>query len=171
MTTDQEGGIAELAITLAATKLGVEVYRPAIEGGRYDLIFGHGSSLMRVQCKWAPLERDVIVVRCYSCRRGPDGLLKRMYEPGEIDAFAAYCATNDTCYFLPYELFSRRAHISLRLRPARNNQSVGINWAKEFEFGATLGAVGAVAQLGERRHGMAEATGSSPVGSTLALDV
>ena len=167
MTTDQKGGIAELAIALAATRLGVEVYRPVVEGGRYDLIFAVGSSLMRIQCKWAPLKRDVIVVRCYSSRRGPRGLLKRIYEPGEIDAFAAYCAANDTCYFLPYELFSRRAHVSLRLHPTRNNQSTGINWARDFEFGATLCGVGAVAQLGERQHGMLEATGSSPVGSTL----
>ena len=167
MTTDQKGGIAELAITMAATKLGVEVYRPAIEGGRYDLIFAIGSRLVRVQCKWAPLERDVVVVRCYSSRRGRDGLLRRVYEPGEIDAYAAYCLANDTCYFLPYELFHRRTQVTLRTEPTRNNQSLGVNWAKDFEFEATLARVGAVAQLGERRHGMAEATGSSPVGSTL----
>jgi PD-(D/E)XK nuclease superfamily protein len=165
MTTDQKGGIAELAIALAAAKLGVEVYRPLVEGGRYDLIFGIHGRLLRVQCKWAPLERDVVVIRCYSSRRNRGGLLRRKYEPGEIDAFAAYCPGTDMCYFLRYELFSGRTQIALRLRPARNNQSAGVNWAKDFELAATLGALGAVAQLGERRHGMAEATGSSPVGS------
>src|SRR4051794_15299449 len=39
MTTDQKGAIAELAIQLAATKLGIDVYRPVAEGGRYDMIF------------------------------------------------------------------------------------------------------------------------------------
>ena len=43
---------------------------------------------------------------------------------------------------------------------------MGVNWAESFEFGATLTQFGAVAQLGERRHGMAEARGSSPLGST-----
>src|SRR5215203_2910941 len=38
MTTDQKGAIAELAIQLAATKLGIEVYRPVAEGGRFDMI-------------------------------------------------------------------------------------------------------------------------------------
>jgi hypothetical protein len=38
MTTDQKGAIAEAAIALAAMKLGVDVYRPLGEGGRYDLI-------------------------------------------------------------------------------------------------------------------------------------
>jgi hypothetical protein len=150
---------------LAATRLGVEVYRPLIEGGRYDLIFAVGERLFRVQCKWAPLEREVIVIRCYSSRRNRDGLLRRRYEAGKIDAFAGYCPDNDMCYFLPYDLFSGRTQIALRLRPARNNQSSGINWAKDFELVTTLRALGAVAQLGERRHGMAEVTGSSPVGS------
>jgi hypothetical protein len=113
----------------------------------------------------APLEREVVVIRCYSTRRNRDGLLRRRYEPGEIDAFAGYCPDNDMCYFLPYELFSGRTQIALRLRPARNKQSSGINWAKDFELAARLRALGAVAQLGERRHGMAEVTGSSPVGS------
>jgi PD-(D/E)XK nuclease superfamily protein len=169
MTTGQKGGIAELAIALAAVRLGVEVYRPLVEGGRYDLIFGVGRRLIRVQCKWAPREGDVVMVRCYSCRRSRDGLLKRSYEPGEVDAFAAYCAEVDRCYFLPYERFSGRAHISLRLSPTKNNQSSRVNWASSFEFGATLGAdLGAIAQLGERRHGMAEVTGSSPVGSIVS---
>jgi PD-(D/E)XK endonuclease len=39
MTTDQKGAIAERAIQLAATRLGIDVYRPVAEGGRYDMIF------------------------------------------------------------------------------------------------------------------------------------
>ena len=40
-----------------------------------------------------------------------------------------------------------------------------VNWAEEYEFAATLGVPGAVAQLGERERGTLEVTGSSPVGS------
>ena len=42
----------------------------------------------------------------------------------------------------------------------------GLNWAEDFEFGATLARFGAVAQLGERDAGSVEAAGSSPAGST-----
>src|SRR5215475_14678814 len=49
MTTDQKGAIAELAIQLAATKLGIDVYRPVAEGGRYDMIFDLEDRLVRVQ--------------------------------------------------------------------------------------------------------------------------
>ncbi len=86
MTTDQKGNIAEAAIALAAIKLGIDVYRPVGE------------------CKWAARQDDVIVVRCYSACRARSGFLKRIYSCTEIDAFAAYCADLDTCYFLPIEL-------------------------------------------------------------------
>jgi hypothetical protein len=171
MTTDQKGGIAELAVALAAVRLGVEVYRPVVEGGRYDLIFTLGSGLVRVQCKWAARDGEVVVVRCYSSRRNREGLVRRKYAPGEIDAFAAYCAEIDRCYFLPYDLFARRSQIVLRLVPTRNNQSAGINWARDFELAATLTAPGAVAQLGEHSAGSRKVTGSNPVGSTPTLEV
>jgi len=62
MTTDQKGAIAEACIVAAALKLGVEVYRPVAEGGRYDMIFDIGSRLLRVQCKWAASVNQVLVV-------------------------------------------------------------------------------------------------------------
>jgi prevent-host-death family protein len=165
LTTDQKGAIAELKIASRAAELGIGVWS-AYTIERYDLIFDLRPKLLRVQCKWAARYGDVIVVRCYRNRRNRDGLLKRLYSSDEIDAFAAYCAEVDECYLLPIDVFSGRVAIQLRLEPARNNQNLGINWAKEYEFAATLGAQGAIAQLGERRLGRAEATGSSPVSST-----
>jgi PD-(D/E)XK endonuclease len=167
LTTDQKGAIAELAIAKAALELKIDVYRPVAEGGRYDLIFDLVDRLVRVQCKWAPRHGDVIVVRCYSTRRTRDGLIRRHYAPGQVDAFAAYCPELDRCYFLPYDLFPRRSQVQLRVSQSRNNQRLRINWAEDYEFAATLGRVpGAIAQLGERRHGMAKVAGSSPAGST-----
>lgn len=150
LTTDQKGNIAELAIAAEAIALGLDVYRPVGEGGRYDMIFEIADQLWRVQCKWAPREGEVILLRCYSCRRNREGLLRRKYAKGEIDAFAAYCPDVDRCYFLPYAAFAGRSQVLLRLAPSKNNQAQGINWAKDYEFAATLGAPGAIAQLGER---------------------
>jgi PD-(D/E)XK endonuclease len=167
MTTNQKGAVAELAIALAAVKLGVEVYRPLAEGGRSDLIFEVDGRLLRVQCKWASRRGEAVVVRCYSSRRNRAGLLRRIYAAGEIDAFAAYCPELDRCYFLPYELFEGRTEINLRLTPTPNNQQLKVNWASSYEFEATLsGDPGAIAQLGERRRGTPKVTGSNPVGST-----
>jgi PD-(D/E)XK endonuclease len=166
MTTDQKGAIAELAIQLAAVKLGIEVYRPVAEGGRFDMILAPDTRLIRVQCKWARRYDDVVIVRCYSSRRGREGLLRRLYTADEIDAFAAYCEELDRCFFIPIELFPRASQIMLRLSPTRNNQRRKINWADDFDFAARLkDPQGAVAQLGERSDGIRKVRGSSPLGS------
>jgi hypothetical protein len=154
MTTDQKGAIAELAIQLAATKLGIDVYRPVAEGGRYDMIFDLGEKLWRVQCKWAKRYDEVITVRCYSARRTRDGLQRRLYTADEVDAFAAYCAEVDRCFWLPYDNFPNQSQVFLRLAASRNNQRRKINWADDFDFAATLRPhQGAVAQLEERLAG------------------
>ena len=101
LTTDQRGAIAELAIARRAIEMGVEVYRPVVEGGRYDLIFGLGRTLLRVQCKWTRRKRDVIPVPFYSSRRTADGLRRRVYSAVEIDAVAAYCPDVERCFLLP----------------------------------------------------------------------
>jgi hypothetical protein len=168
LTTDQKGAIAEAEITIAAVKLGIGVFKPVVEGERYDLVFDFRPRLVRVQCKWASLYRDVIVVRCYSARRNRAGLLRRGYSLDEVDGFAAYGPDTDRCYYLPIERFHPRKEIHLRVSPTRNNQRLGVTWAEDFEFAATLAQPqGAVAQLGERMPGRHEGTGSSPVGSTL----
>ena len=166
LTPDQKGAIAETAIVAHAARIGIDVYRPVSEGGRYDMIFDLAGQLTRVQCKWAARHGHVIAVRCYSCRRARDGMIRRFYTAEEIDAFAAYCAELDRCFFLPFDAFPRRSQVHLRLSPARNNQQAGVHWASDFEFGATLARYGAIAQLGERLSGTQKVAGSSPAGST-----
>ena len=92
-------------------------------------------------------------MRCYRNRRNRDGLLRQFYSPDDIDAYAAYCKELDLCYLLPIERFRQQIAIQLRLKPTKNHQHLRINWARDFEFAATLGAAGAVAQLGERLAG------------------
>jgi len=134
LSTDQKGAVAELAIARTAIELGIDVYRPMGDGTRCDLIFDFGDCLDRVQCTWAPLRGDVIVVRMYSSRRAADGLRRRAYEPGEIDALAAYCPQLDQCFYLPFEHLTARLQVSLRRAPSRNNQASGVNWAADFAF-------------------------------------
>ena len=137
LTTNQLGAIAEAEIVSAALKLGIGVFS-AVHDERYDLVFDVRPQLLRVQCKTAALSRDVIVIRCYSCRRNAGGLLKRLYTSDEIDAVAAYCGELDRSFFVPAERIDGRSHIQLRLCAPLNNQKIGINWADDFDFAATL---------------------------------
>jgi PD-(D/E)XK endonuclease len=141
LTTDQKGAIAEAVVTAVAIKLGVGVYKPVFEGGRYDLILDLGERLLRVQCKWAPRDGDVVLIRCRSCRRAREGLRYRGYTAAEVDAIAAYCPQLDRCYLIPPVLFDGRKQLYLRLAPSRNNQKAGVNWASDFDYEARLMAL------------------------------
>ena len=158
-TSDQKGAHE-------AVKLGIEVYKPVMDGSRCDFILADADCrLIRAQCKWARRVGDVIAVRCYSSRRSASGFVKRPYTPSEVDALVAYCPELDRCYYLPLENFPGRVQIQLRLARAKNNQRSGIHWAEDYELAARLCRPGAVAQLGERVTGSHEVRGSIPLGS------
>jgi hypothetical protein len=166
LTTDQKGALAEQAIALEAMRHEAGVLRPLADE-RYDLIFDLRPRLLRIQCKWAVHRGDVVVITCRTNRRGPEGFIPRCYGEGEIDAIAAYCETIGTCFLLPVEMSVNRSAVQLRLAPTQNNQRRRVNWARDFELGATLQTLrGPIAQLGERAHGMREVGGSIPPGST-----
>jgi hypothetical protein len=137
LTTDQKSVVAEMAIAHAALELGVGVSRP-LGDQRYDLIFDFGAKLLRVQCKWASRHGDVVIVRCYSARRNADGLVRRLYNRNEVDAFAAYCAELRCCHFLPVDCVPPGGTVQLRIAKSLNNQELGVRWAKQYEFAATL---------------------------------
>ena len=88
------------------------------------------------------------------------------YSREEVDLVAGYCTDTERCYALSPDMFEGHAAISLRLSPTRNNQLVGVNWARDFEFERLdWSTLGAIAQLGERDAGSVEVAGSSPAGS------
>jgi prevent-host-death family protein len=159
--SNHKGNVAEAAIAFHAAKLGIEVLRPQLEHGRYDLAFDLGSKFLRVQCKWAGLKPDgsVVPVQISGSRHTPGGYVRSTYSADEIDAVAVYCEALDECYLLPVGLVAGRNALHLRLTPPRNAQRAALNWAADYRLGA-------VAQREERRRGTAEAGGSSPPSST-----
>ena len=157
-TSNDKGNIAEAAVVFHAARAGIPVFRPLTEHGRTDLVLDDGRRLLRVQCKWASRDGEIVVVRLTNTRRSASGYVRTTYAKGEIDAVAAYCAETDACYLLPIDLVAGMRQISLRLAPARNGQIASVHFAADYRLGA-------VAQLGERRHGMAEVRGSSPLSS------
>jgi PD-(D/E)XK endonuclease len=166
LSSDQKGAIAEAAIALAATRLGIDVYKALSDGTRADLVFDVGEQLLRVQCKWAPLHGDVVVVRCYSSRRTATGLKRTKYTNDEIDAIGAYCAALDRSFIVPASRCADRSQFDLRISPTRNSQRARINWVDDFALERlACGSSGAIAQLGERLRGTQEVAGSSPAGS------
>ena len=160
LNSNDKGNIAEAAIALEAIKLGVDVLKPVAEHGRYDLAFDLGHRIVRVQCKWARLDGEVICAHLSGFRQTTNGPVRTTYSADEIDAVALYCDELERVYLVPIEVVDGQSAVQLRLSPPKNGQRAAINWAQRYLLS------GAVAQLGERRHGMAEVRGSSPLSST-----
>jgi len=162
LDSNRKGAIAEAEIAAAAVHLGVPILKPVAEHGRYDLGLEIGDRIWRVQCKWGRLDPKghVIAVNVSTSRCTPRGYVRTKYTAEEIDLVGVYCQELDRCYVVPMSLAADRFMLHLRITPPANGQRASINLAEDFEF------TGAVAQLEERRHGMAEARGSSPLSST-----
>ncbi len=165
VNSNDKGNVAELAIAAEAARLGLSVLRPMTERERYDLVFGVGGRLFRVQCKWGAHQGDIVLVRLRSSYHSPTrGYVTATYDESEIDLVAVYCGALDRCYLLPIKLVAGLGVVSLRLGEPRNGQRAALNWATEYEF------PGAVAQLEERVAGSDEVRGSSPLSSTSTND-
>ena len=160
LSPNQKGALAEERLAAEGILAGLLVARP-IMPARCDLIFGFPDGrLDRVQCKWGRLLDDVVVVNTITCRHSPTrGYIRTGYSSDQVDAFGIYCGGLQRCYYVPVALVVGKAELRLRLTAPRNNQQIGVTMAADYEFGA-------VAQLGERCHGMAEVRGSSPLSST-----
>jgi prevent-host-death family protein len=164
LTSNDKGNIAEAAITLEALKLGIEVLKPVAEHVRYDVAFDFGHRILRVQCKWARLNGAVVCAHLVGFRQTAKGAVRSTYSADEIDAVALYCDELKRVYLVPIKVVDGQSAIQLRLSPPKNAQRAAINWAERYSLS------GAVAQLGERCHGMAEVRGSSPLSSIAQPD-
>ena len=118
MNSNVKGAVAEQAIVLAATKLGVPVLRPVAEHGRTDLALEISGDLFRVQVKWGRLSpaRDVVIAALATSRCTPRGHVRSTYTEHEVDLFAVYCGDLDRCFLLPAGRWQQDL-VHLRLTP------------------------------------------------------
>jgi prevent-host-death family protein len=161
-SSNHKGAVAEAAIAYEATKLGVEVLKPQSDHCRYDLVFDIAGRLYRVQCKTAQRRGEVVVINLVSSWPTANGYIHNKYEPGEVDFIAAHFHESGSNFLLPFDFVSGMSAIQLRLSPPKNAQRAAVHFAADHQLS------GAIAQLGERVHGMHEVAGSSPAGSTVA---
>jgi prevent-host-death family protein len=161
LTSNDKGNIAEAAIALEAIRHSIDVLKPVAEHGRYDLLFDLGDRVMRVQCKWGSLDRDlgVVCARIGGSRYTPNGYVTSTYSIDEIDAIAVYCGELEQTFLVPIHVAAGKRQLHLRLEPPRNRQRASINLASDYRLGA-------IAQLGERSAGSRKVVGSSPTSST-----
>ncbi len=87
-----------------------------------------------MQVKYTTSDGTVVTVRCRS-HSLTNGRIKRTkhYTATTIDWLAVYDATTDRCYYVPAaELAGGRYELTLRLKPAKNNQRLRIRYASDY---------------------------------------
>jgi PD-(D/E)XK endonuclease len=81
---------------------------------------------------------------------------KRIYSKhvifDEIDIYAVYCPETEQVYYVPVDEINKSAvKLNLRVAPAKNGQSLGIQWAKDFDNPRQIAPFGKLATASRRQ--------------------
>lgn len=132
-----KGNLTELECLAAFTKIGAVVSIPFGEDSRYDFIADINGKLLRIQCKTCSEiiddEQEVAAIVFKTVRQSGNAAshwTRTQYSENEIDYFAT--SYNGKCYIVPVIECSNEKR--LRFKKPKNNQTIGINFAKDYEL-------------------------------------
>lgn len=139
--TKKKGNLTELQCITAFMQEGYQVSIPFGEDSRYDFIADVDDKLLKIQCKTCHEmlddEGDVIAIH-FKCVRQTGNAASKWarvkYEINEIDYFATFY--QGKCYLVPLKECSNEK--TLRIKPPKNNQKVGISFLKDYEMSEVL---------------------------------
>lgn len=128
-----KGKITELQVAEAFLKLGYQVCEPLVTDSRYDFIVDINDKLYKIQVKTSTLKEDgaYFEFATSTSHTNTKGTINRKYAANEVDYFATIF--EDKCYLIPFEKCGCRGQ-RLRLKPTKNNQIVGVMFAKDYEL-------------------------------------
>lgn len=130
----QKGDLAEMMVAADLIRRGYNIAFPYGEDCDFDRIVCRDERLERVQVKYTESDGEVILVRCTSSSltAGRVKVIKH-YTSATIDWLAIYDRTTERCYYIPaVELADGMMMMTLRLKPARNNQQKRIRHASSY---------------------------------------
>ena len=169
LTTNQKGAIAEARVDEGRARGALRRLPPALRGRPLRPHLRHGRHVCSASSASGRRSRVTSsFIRSYTTRRNAEGHLAQALRPRRLRR--AWCVLRRDRSLLPHPLRRDRrsdAAASPARRRRRTTSSAACGWQASYEFGATLPqtSLGPIAQLGERRHGMAEVVGSIPTGS------
>ena len=133
------GERSEAIIMAKLLEVGYGVLTPFGDNRRYDLVIEDADgNFYRIQCKTGWVENDGAYIQFktassyYHTKAGRTSHGRRDYR-GQIDYFAVYCPQTRRTYLVPIEHASS-SYMNLRLLPTKNNQEMGVKWAKDYEI-------------------------------------
>lgn len=123
-----KGKITELRCELWFLEKGFLVSFPDLPY-QYDIIVDLGMELIKVQIKTCRFDGTGLVFNTSSVTHNQSGYTKRIYSAKAVDYFMTYYDNN--CYLIPFEKCGTKQK-KLRIEPTKNNQTKGIDFAKDF---------------------------------------
>ena len=139
--TKIRGNLTEIEVLKAFMQLGYQVSIPFGEDCRYDLIADINGKLLRIQCKSCTAhftddgELDYLEFRTVrQSKHASSGWERTKYTAKEIDFFAT--SLYNECYLVPQNECSQQK--VLRFNPPKNNQKIGVNFAKDYTIEEVL---------------------------------
>lgn len=128
--TKKLGLLGELKAQYDFIRAGYNVSIPLGDYCPYDLLIQKDDVILRVQVKTCEkITNGKIEFKIKSHNYYVD----KVYTTKDADYFYLYCLENEQSYLYPIEGSNNRS-ISIRIDIPNNNQTKGINFAKDFEF-------------------------------------
>ena len=126
------GEITEQQVTLEFLKQGILISKPLVQSSRYDFIADINNKLYKIQVKTGRFkEESYLEFATSTSHTNTKGTINISYSEDDVDFFATMY--NGQCYLIPYSLCGKRAQ-RLRFIPAKNGQTKGILFAKDFQL-------------------------------------
>jgi hypothetical protein len=132
----QKGEQTDAIVLGELKKRGLTVAVPFGENQRYDFIIEFNGDFYRLQCKTGRYREGTVRFPTRSIQPGSQGHIKSDYS-GEIDFFVVHVRELEQTFLVPEEAAATNS-MRLRVDPPKNNQTKGVNWAKEFRLDSTI---------------------------------
>lgn len=128
MNTKHAGDFAELLTAAKFAEKGYYVSLPMTDNAPYDLIVDFQGRLHKVQVKSRSRVGDIISVQMYSSMRG----YKYFYKDGDFDILVVHDKISNELAMLFWDDIKDLSSLTLRLSPAKNNQTKGIKLFADY---------------------------------------
>jgi hypothetical protein len=110
---------------------GIQVCLPLSEHLPFDLVaVKQDGTLMRVSVKYRTLSKGSVMVVFSSSYSDSHGVHTKAVDKSLIDLLAIYCPDSSQVYYVIPSEFDRS--VTLRIEEPKNNQTKGINLAKDY---------------------------------------
>ena len=132
MNSKQLGQLGELRAQYDFIKAGWEVSVPLGDYCSYDFVAIKASKTLKIQVKTTKMIHHQDGVMKFSVNSA-NYYVDKVYTETDCDYFYLYCLENEMGYLYPVSN-GRKSDVFLRLNIPKNNQTKGVNFAKDFEF-------------------------------------